>query len=119
MNIFSQVQTGDIFVLRWSYGQTNVGFFQVMRAAAQTVVIRRLNSHFTKKPKFKSNEGSVTARAGDFDTSTSPDVFGAGQPVRKKLSSVNGRPALKFSMGRYCPMAVKWGGKPVKETWGY
>lgn len=57
MNIFSQVQTGDIFVLRWGYGQTNVGFFQVMRAAAQTVVIRRLNSHFTKKPKSKSNEG--------------------------------------------------------------
>ncbi len=87
--------------------------------AAQTVVIRRLNSHFTKKPEFKSNEGLVTARANDFDTSTNLAVFGAGRPVRKKVSSVSGQPALTFNMGRYCPIAVKWDGNPIRESRGY
>ena len=109
----------DIFVLRWGHGQTNVDFFQALQVAAQTVVIRRLNSHYTKKPEFKSNEGLVTARADDFDTSTNLAVFGAGRPVRKKVSSVSGQPALKFNMGRYCPTAVKWDGNPIRESWGY
>ena len=109
----------DIFVLRWGHGQTNVDFFQVLEVAAQTVVIRRLNSHFTKKPEFKSNEGLVTARANDFDTSTNLAVFGACRPVRKKVSSVSGQPALTFNMGRYCPIAVKWDGNPIRESRGY
>lgn len=44
-----QIKEGSIFYSSWGYDQTNIDFYQVVKATAKTVWLRKLNAKVEEK----------------------------------------------------------------------
>ena len=91
---------GDILVSSWGYNQTNVDFYQVVKASAKQVTIREIEKKIT------SVDGPSTYVVADKD-----EFIGA--PMNKKVSEYRGK--MYVNINSYSS-ASEWDGKPQSQT---
>jgi len=98
------IKVGDIFYSSWGYDQTNISWFQVIKADEKSVVIREISSR------------TVRQETGTDYVMPVKDHF-KGPPERKIPRPAGGKPALKVFSFAY---AYPWDGQPKSQTaWGY
>jgi hypothetical protein len=96
-----EVHVGDIFVSSWGYDQTNIDFYEVVKATAKTVMLRKLEKKVVQQ--------SMTAEF------VMP-VWGRykGRAFRRKLDgTLRGKPWVTIT--NYAG-ATLWDGKPEAQT---
>lgn len=94
------IEVGDIFVYKWGYDQTNVDFYQVIKATAKTVTVRQIEAEAVTEEGFMSDR--CVARR---------DKFKAHKEPMRKLVQPDG--SLHFDYGT----ARRWDGRPQDRTW--
>jgi hypothetical protein len=102
------VKTGDIFYVSWGWEQTNVDYFQVVKATAKTATVREIGKA-TEETGFMS--GYATPKPGEFlsdakmsVTKTYCDDLGG---VKPRLRNVDGHGHIGYA----------WDGAPVACSW--
>lgn len=84
-----KLKIGDVFVLTWSYEQTNVNFFQIIDfKGKKTVVLKRIESNKNYDNYDFSMAGTATPRLGAFYDDQAPFI--------RRIIDVNGEPAVKI-----------------------
>lgn len=97
----TQVKVGDIFVSTWGYEQTNVNFYQVVKATAKTVTVREIR---------RSTEPG--GAWGHYTAMPVKDAY-CGEPMRRKIGHDSDRPSISISSFAYARL---WDGKPIGGT---
>jgi len=102
------IEIGDIFVDEWGYEQTNVDFYQVVKATAKTVTVRQVEQDSTETTfpasDIRTMSGYTTPIKGRF----------AGSERVKHPYEWEGRVYIKSQYGS----SKLWDGKPQGWT-GY
>jgi len=103
-----QLKAGDIFVHSWGYDQTNINFFQVVKAGGKTVIVQEIEDEAVP-----GTEGFMCDQC-----IPKPGVFKEGSKPTRKLvqpaSEDEGRYRLKFDYGG---TGYLWDGKPQCRSW--
>lgn len=94
------IKIGDIFVSTWGYEQTNVNFYQVIKATAKTVIVREIRR--------KREDGGAW---GQYKAMPKKDDF-RSEPMRRRVDHSSDRPSIRIDYH----FARLWDGKPVNGT---
>lgn len=92
--------SGDIFVYKWGYDQTNIEFHQVVKTTTKTVTVRRIEAKAVSEERFMSDTCVAV-----------PDQFIEQAEPRRKTVKEDG--SLRFEFGNAYP----WDGKPRERSW--
>jgi len=90
-------KVGDILSSSWGYGQTNIDFFQVVRATGKSVEIREISSRTV-----------YTTGYDDYLEPNADDFISESLGLRRSCKDY-----IKVD---YCRQASKWDGKPCRQT---
>lgn len=71
------MKVGDILYSDWGYEQTNIDFYEVVKATEKTVTVRKIESR-------KTHTGDMTGTA-----EPEPGAF-KGEPMRRKVLEFSG-----------------------------
>lgn len=100
-------QAGDFVVYSWGCEQTNIHFFQVEAVTGKSVTLRRVKTDKVYGDGANSLSGTITPRAGDFDTSRIGSEDNGTRRVHAPFRSDSGA-FVKFAHG----FGYRWNGKP-------
>jgi hypothetical protein len=89
------MKTGDILYSSWGYEQTNIDFYEVVKASAKTVTVRKIKSA-------KTYTGDMTGKSEPM-----PGEY-VGEEMRRKVLDYSG----EFISINYCANARPYNGKP-------
>lgn len=92
------LQAGAILSSSWGYEQTNVDFYEVTRATAKTVWLRRIEANREASEAFM--QYTSVPRPGRY----------TGEEFRRKI-----RPGGRISITSYA-LAAPWDGKPERGS---
>lgn len=99
------LEVGQILGYSWGYGQTNVDWFQVVRATAKSVWIRPIRGNLIE-------DGFMCGTT----TPIKDDFLDDSPPRRKSIQTryyEDGSPVLSMDFG----LAVPWDGRPKYQSW--
>jgi hypothetical protein len=104
------IEVGDILVSSWGYDQTNVDFYQVVRATAKSAWIRRIASN-----QVRGSEGFMSASVVPVKDQFI-DHDEKGRLHRIKSHGPVGDKTFYLSLTSYSS-AHLWEGKPKYQSW--
>jgi len=93
---------GTVVVNTWGYDQTNVDFYEVVKASSQFVTLRELKSTTTESSPLSMSGTTVPQIDGE-------DRYTSEETSRRKV--VDGRVNFEFGGGKV------WDGKPQRCSW--
>lgn len=97
-----QIKEGSIFYSSWGYDQTNIDFYQVVKATAKTVWLRKLNAKVEEKG-FMSGDAIPVVNS-----------FYDDEILRRRVSDYGWGP--RVSIESYASASL-WDGKAKTCSW--
>lgn len=115
-------QVGDIFVETWGYDQTNITYWEIVKVAAKTVSVLKIEQRFTGETR--GTDDIVVPAPGEYSKTKQDWHIGADgyavvtrevpAPSRKTIKvGYQGRPYFKATS---YSSAYLWSGNPNRQT---
>lgn len=112
-------KVGDIYVAQWGYDQTNVQFYQVVRATEKTVWVQEVMQTITETTSWGSENvvASIEPKQTHLGWNEDGQAIWEVAPItRHKIQSSAYGTYIKMNSYKY---AYPWNGEKVMQTsWG-